>query len=40
MISTSSIRISCVICADRVTEAVNAVHDRFKLHLDEPAGVV
>ena len=39
IISTSSIRISCVIRADRVTDAVRAVHDRFKLHLDEPAGV-
>jgi aspartate kinase len=35
IISTSSIRISCVIRADAVTAAVNAVHDRFKLELDE-----
>ncbi len=40
IISTSSIRISCVIRADRVTDAVNAVHERFKLHLDQqPAAV-
>ncbi len=35
IISTSSIRISCVIRADAVEAAVNAVHARFKLHLDE-----
>jgi aspartate kinase len=35
IISTSSIRISCVIRADAVEDAVNAVHDRFRLHLDE-----
>jgi aspartate kinase len=35
IISTSSIRISCVIRADAVDDAVNAVHARFKLHLDE-----
>jgi aspartate kinase len=35
IISTSSIRISCVINADAVDEAVNAVHTRFRLHLDE-----
>jgi aspartate kinase len=35
IISTSSIRISCVISADRVGEAVNAVHSRFQLQLDE-----
>ncbi len=31
MISTSPIRISCVIREDQVAEAVRAVHDRFKL---------
>jgi aspartate kinase len=31
MISTSSIRISCVIRADRAEEAVRAVHERFDL---------
>jgi aspartate kinase len=40
IISTSSIRISCVIQADAVDAAVNAIHERFKLHLDQaaPAG--
>ena len=36
IISTSSIRISCVIREDAVRAAVNAVHARFKLHLGEP----
>jgi aspartate kinase len=40
IISTSSIRISCVIRADAVGEAVNAVHARFRLHLDEPGAPV
>ncbi|HEY5294191.1 MAG TPA: aspartate kinase [Gaiellaceae bacterium] len=31
IISTSSIRISCVIASDQVQQAVQAVHDRFKL---------
>ncbi|HEX2240364.1 MAG TPA: aspartate kinase [Actinomycetota bacterium] len=31
IISTSSIRVSCVIRADRVEEAVRAIHDRFDL---------
>jgi aspartate kinase len=31
MISTSTIRVSCVIRAGDVTTAVRAVHDRFKL---------
>jgi aspartate kinase len=35
IISTSSIRISCVIRQDAVGAAVNAVHDRFALHLAE-----
>ena len=36
IISTSSIRISCVVDANAVGEAVNAIHERFKLHLGEP----
>ncbi len=36
IISTSSIRISCVIEEDAVGAAVNAVHERFQLHLREP----
>jgi aspartate kinase len=35
MISTSPIRISCVIDADRVTEAVRALHAAFELDSDE-----
>ena len=35
IISTSSIRISCVVPAADVERAVRAVHERFKLH--EPA---
>src|SRR5439155_17694710 len=31
IISTSSIRISCVVRADAVEKAVRAVHDRFEL---------
>ncbi len=31
MISTSPIKISCVIAADRVTDAVNALHTAFEL---------
>jgi aspartate kinase len=31
IISTSSIRISCVIRAARLEEAVRVVHDRFRL---------
>jgi aspartate kinase len=43
MISTSPIKISCVIAADRVTEAVTALHDAFELGEDavrpeDPAG--
>ena len=37
IISTSSIRISCVVPAADVERAVQAVHERFKLH--EPAVV-
>jgi aspartate kinase len=31
IISTSSIRISCVVRADDIERAVRAVHDRFQL---------
>jgi aspartate kinase len=31
IISTSSIRISCVIAASEVESAVKAIHDRFEL---------
>ncbi len=34
MISTSPIKISCVISADRVSEAVNALHSAFELGAD------
>jgi aspartate kinase len=34
MISTSPIKISCVISADRVTDAVNALHAAFELGAD------
>ena len=44
MISTSPIKISCVISADRVPEAVRALHEKFGLgvdavHHEEPTGV-
>jgi aspartate kinase len=32
IISTSSVRISCVVPAADVERAVQAVHERFKLH--------
>ena len=32
IISTSSMRISCVVRAGQVERAVQAVHERFKLH--------
>ena len=35
MISTSPIKISCVIAADRVPDAVRALHDAFELGKDE-----
>jgi aspartate kinase len=38
IISTSSIRISCVVRADEVGRAVQAVHDRFQLFAEERAG--
>jgi aspartate kinase len=34
MISTSPIKISCVISADRVPDAVRALHDAFELDSD------
>jgi aspartate kinase len=44
MISTSPIKISCVIASDRVPDAVRALHERFGLgegaiHREEPTGV-
>ncbi len=43
MISTSPIKISCVISADRVPHAVRALHEAFELGADavrpeDPAG--
>jgi aspartate kinase len=43
MISTSPIKISCVIAADRVPDAVRALHEAFELGADavrreEPTG--
>lgn len=43
MISTSPIKISCVIAADRVADAVNALHEAFELgadaiHPEDPTG--
>jgi aspartate kinase len=43
MISTSPFKISCVISADEVPEAVRALHDAFELGADsvrpeDPAG--
>jgi aspartate kinase len=43
MISTSPIKISCVIAADRVPDAVNALHEAFELgaeaiHPEDPTG--
>ena len=34
MISTSPIKISCVIAADRVPDAVQALHEAFELGAD------
>jgi aspartate kinase len=39
IISTSSIRVSCVIRAAQVEEAVRAVHDRFQAYAEERVGV-
>jgi aspartate kinase len=38
MISTSSIRISCVVREDKVEQAVQALHDAFALAGTPPAG--
>ena len=38
IISTSSIRISCVVRASDVERAVQAVHDKFQLVVEERAG--
>ena len=35
MISTSPIKISCVIAADRVPDAVRALHDAFELGAED-----
>jgi aspartate kinase len=37
IISTSSIRISCVVRASEVEHAVQAVHDRFQIVAEERA---
>jgi aspartate kinase len=37
IISTSSIRISCVVRAGEVERAVRAIHDRFQLLVEERA---
>jgi aspartate kinase len=39
IISTSSIRISCVVRADEVERAVQAVHERFRTFAEERVGV-
>jgi aspartate kinase len=39
IISTSSIRVSCVVRADQVGDAVRAVHERFKGFAEERVGV-
>jgi aspartate kinase len=39
IISTSSIRVSCVVRADQVEDAVRAVHERFKGFAEERVGV-
>jgi aspartate kinase len=38
IISTSSIRVSCVVRARDVERAVQAVHDKFRLHAEERVG--
>jgi len=35
IISTSSIRVSCVVRASQVEEAVRAVHERFRLFAEQ-----
>ena len=39
IISTSSIRISCVVRAEDVDRAVQAVHEKFQLFAEERANV-
>jgi aspartate kinase len=39
IISTSSIRVSCVVHADQIEDAVRAVHERFKGFAEERVGV-
>jgi aspartate kinase len=39
VISTSSIRISCVVRASEIERAVQAVHDRFEVFVEERIGV-
>jgi aspartate kinase len=39
MISTSAIRISCVVPGDQVAGAVSAVHDEFEAELEQPEAV-
>jgi aspartate kinase len=38
IISTSSIRVSCVVRARDVERAVQAVHDKFRLYAEERVG--
>jgi aspartate kinase len=38
IISTSSIRVSCVVREDDIAEAVRAVHERFRLFAEERVG--
>ncbi len=37
MITTSEIRITCIVTEDRVTDAVRALHSAFELEKAEPA---
>jgi aspartate kinase len=37
MISTSEIRITCIVQADRVNDAVRALHKSFELDRPEPS---
>jgi aspartate kinase len=37
MISTSEIRITCIVAADRVNDAVRALHKTFELEHPEPS---
>ena len=38
IISTSSIRVSCVVRASEVERAVRAVHDKFRIYAEERVG--